>query len=176
MKRKVHSVSQFYGVTNEICCLVDKESKMSTEGTIENELLFPCSVLAQSGYPERFTNKTTGKPELRRKERGPTRKAVYVCLPFKYGTEAGIIQRRLTGPIGKTFFAEQLRIVITSKLTMCFQLKDRLSAHASLFCVYSSTCFCEIRYFDSSTLFLSDRVRKHPHAYLSTRTVNESDR
>ncbi|KAA3673479.1 adenosine deaminase [Paragonimus westermani] len=75
----------------------------------------------QSGYPERFVDKTMERREKQDKMTLAEKKTIFISLPFKGDTLAETITRRLNTALNRTFYAANLREAIARITAECVE-------------------------------------------------------
>ena len=162
---------------NLIHCLTGRAMKICTDDAINDELKFLRNLFTANGYPEHFVDKNMKLSRKSKSEFGPTKKNVYLSLPFKGDIQDEILTKRLTHAVKNTFNAGTIRLHFTSSPLLRLRLKDKVSDSAASFCVYRFTCSCGACYIGRTTRRLSERIREHHPAWLGSgviKSINSS--
>ena len=162
---------------NLMYCLTGRAMKICTDDAINDELKFLRNLFIANGYPEHFVDKNMKLSRKSKSEFGPTKKNVYLSLPFKGDIQDEILTKRLTHAVKNTFNAGTIRLHFTSSPLLRLRLKDKVSDSAASFCVYRFTCSCGACYIGRTTRRLSERIREHHPAWLGSgviKSINSS--
>ena len=98
---------------NLIHCLTGRAMKICTDDAINDELKFLRNLFIANGYPEHFVDKNMKLSRKSKSEFGPTKKNVYLSLPFKGDIQDEILTKRLTHAVKNTFHAGTIRLHFT---------------------------------------------------------------
>ena len=115
---------------NLIHCLTGRAMKICTDDAINDELKFLRNLFTANGYPEHFVDKNMKLSRKSKSEFGPTKKNVYLSLPFKGDIQDEILTKRLTHAVKNTFNAGTIRLHFTSSPLLRLRLKDKVSDSA----------------------------------------------
>ena len=145
--------------------------------SINDELKSLRNLFTTNGYPVHFVDKNMKLSRKCKSEFGPTKKNVYLSLPFKGDIQDEILTKRLTHAVKNTFHAGKIRLHFTSSPLLRLRLKDEVSDSAASFCVYRFTCSYGACYIGRTTRRLSERIREHHPAWLGSgviKSINSS--
>ena len=162
---------------NLIYCLTGRAMKICTDDAINDELKFLRNLFTANGYPEHFVDKNMKLSRKSKSEFGPTKKNVYLSLPFKGDIQDEILTKRLTHAVKNTFNAGTIRLHFTSSPLLRLRLKDKVSDSAASFCVYCFPCSCGACYIGRTTRRLSEQIREDHPAWLGSgviKSINSS--
>ena len=142
--------------------LFDRSRKICSPELLDDELKFLFRTLEENGYPTTFI-KMHSQPQntSRTPEFGPSRKNVYLTLPFPGDSAAQRLRQKLYSSIREAFFAADPRLMFSSQPIGVRPLKDHIPVDRRSHVIYEFKCRCSSTYVGRTERRLASRVAEH---------------
>lgn len=105
--------------------------------------------------------KKHSQPKNKPPEFGPSRKNVFITLPFPGDSAAQRLRQKLCSSVQEAFFAADPKLVFSSQPIGVRSLKDRIPVDRRSHVIYEFQCKCSSTYVGRTERRLASRVAEH---------------